>query len=628
MFFLKVSLSLLLFSTSIDLSRAQNGSSMPIAWHFNDTNLLGPDGPWTAIDIQVGWPAENMSVFPGRSQATLVISKAVCERQGSNCSNPGLGFYDKNPVKNLTANELNIQSDTIQGWDGNLTDPLGLSGSVTRTLERVTVSLEDGGIQYLDNLTFLVSDGLTANFAGGPQISLDVGVLSLASEQAYETNITTSWRGTTTLMYTPLAWLSTHGETDDHGETDAPISASWGLHVGSARYNVSGSLYFGGYDEARVLDAPGIFNSTAILLTNVSINSTIAAFQSTGNLLGPSNTPSSDYDTSVVPEPALPYLYLPPAVCASLAVHLPINFNSDLQLYTWDLGHPSLQTLLSSLSSLRFTFTNSSNTITTIIIPLALLNLTLTPPLVKTPTPYFPCRPYTPKLSGGAAIGSGEYYLGRAFLQGAFIGQNWDTGSYFLAQAPGPSLPSSRVAIIGPNDTAISATTDARAWEDTWKDVLSKDGIGQANTSSSSSSSQNSSFPTSASAATTSSPRSGSSPRSDSGPRPGPSLSRKARLGIGIVCAIVGLAAVFTAGAWVRSMRSRRRNGQESGQQNPWAGWKKPEWSTDTHVVGGEMEGTGHVHEVETNNRVEIGGVESRHVAAQPWDLSHPWAVK
>lgn len=195
---------------------------------------------------------------------------------------------------------------------------------------------------------------MTVDFAGEIQTSLDTGILSLASKRTDEANIPTSFRGASVETYTPLAFLGAHGGID------VPISASWGLHVGSARHNIPGSLYFGGYDEARILETPGIFNSTAILLTNVSINSTIAAFQNSNNLLDPTDTPSSNFNVSVVPEPAVPYLYLPPAVCTSLAFHLPLNFNSDLQIYTWDLGHPSLPILLSSLST---TYCSPSTTV-------------------------------------------------------------------------------------------------------------------------------------------------------------------------------------------------------------------------------------------------------------------------
>ena len=43
-------------------------------------------------------------------------------------------------------------------------------------------------------------------------------------------------------------------------------------------------------------------------------------------------------------------------------------------------------------------------------------------------------------LTPRRATAGGEYTLGRAFLQAAFVGVNWepDVGLWFLAQAPGP----------------------------------------------------------------------------------------------------------------------------------------------------------------------------------------------
>lgn len=53
---------------------------------------------------------------------------------------------------------------------------------------------------------------------------------------------------------------------------------------------------------------------------------------------------------------------------------------------------------------------------------------------------------------------------------------------------------------------------------------------------------------------------------------------------------------------------------QEFGQNNSGEDWKKPELDVDTPVLVGEMKGTDHVHELSTDNRFEIEGVESRHI--------------
>ncbi len=123
---------------------------------------------------------------------------------------------------------------------------------------------------------------------------------------------------------------------------------------------------------------------------------------------------------------------------------------------------------------------------------------------------------------------------------------------------------------------------------------MSKDGIGQAN----SSSSQNSSPHTSASTAT------------NSGPGSGSSLSRKAEAGIDVACAIFGLAVISIAVAWVQRRRSQRRNGQRFGQKDSGEAWKKPELGAYTPVLIGEMEGSGHLHKL----RFEIEGVECRQI--------------
>jgi len=88
-----------------------------------------------------------------------------------------------------------------------------------------------------------------------------------------------------------------------------------------------------------------------------------------------------------------------------------------------------------------------------------LLNLTLTNPLVDNNTQYFPCYPTET-----------DFGLGRAFLQAAFMAVNWGTkgtGSWFLAQAPGPNYQSTpTTTVIDVDATTIAASSNN--WENTW----------------------------------------------------------------------------------------------------------------------------------------------------------------
>ena len=102
--------------------------------------------------------------------------------------------------------------------------------------------------------------------------------------------------------------------------------------------------------------------------------------------------------------------YLPPSTCQAIAAHLPVTYSPAFNLYLWNTSSPAYPQIVSSPHYLSFTFASGvDQTTRTINVPFAQLNLTLAWPLVSTPTPYFPCSPW----SGTAST---HYYLGRAFL--------------------------------------------------------------------------------------------------------------------------------------------------------------------------------------------------------------------
>jgi hypothetical protein len=160
-------------------------------------------------------------------------------------------------------------------------------------------------------------------------------------------------------------------------------------------------------------------------------------------------------------------MYLPKQTCDAIANHLPITYNKDFNLYFWNTQDSAYSKLLSSPHYLAFTFTASSSGNSTINVPLALLNLTLESPLVSTPTQYFPCSPWAQ-----ANVANAPYTLGRAFLQAAFLAQNWQTNSLFLAQAPGPNSMSESIKTILSTDSSLAPATNPGDWESTWSSTL------------------------------------------------------------------------------------------------------------------------------------------------------------
>lgn len=248
-------------------------------------------------------------------------------------------------------------------------------------------------------------------------------------------------------------------------------STSYGLQVGSVYPNVSGSLVLGGYDSARCLTEPLISDSQSVTLTGISLNVSSGgyAYENASsipiqNLLRANG--SAVEKLEVYPDPGVPYLYLPQDTCDAIAAHLPVTYNADFNLYLWNTSSSSYTDIISSPHYLEFMFSGGSSgpSSTTINIPFALLNLTLGTPLVSSDTQYFPCSPWTPSSAG--------YYLGRSFLQGALLAQNWNTSTLFLAQAPGPGVTDTYIKTIAYTDTTISLAGSQPSWDSTWSSTL------------------------------------------------------------------------------------------------------------------------------------------------------------
>lgn len=324
-------------------------------------------------------------------------------------------------------------------------------------------------------------------------------------------------------------------------------SVSYGLHLGSTMHNVSGKFFLGGYDSSRCIDTPiAATDDDSFYLSDISLgvstgssaflNHTDSASEITGLLQ--TNTSGSTLPLSTSPDPGLPYLYLPAATCDAIAAHLPVTYSADLNLYLWDTSSTAYSSIVSSPHYLALTFaTSSANTTAagTIALPLALLNLTLSTPLASAATPYFPCSAWDP-----TAPSSPDVILGRAFLQGAFLAQNWHTNTTWLAQAPGPGSADESVKTIGTGDGEQLATGgDGSAWNATWTSVLQALD-GDVRTS-----------PTV------------DTDGGDSGSGSGSGLSTGAKAGVGVGVAVGGVAVLAVVGWWVL----RRRGGQAGKKQ-------------------------------------------------------------
>jgi hypothetical protein len=247
-------------------------------------------------------------------------------------------------------------------------------------------------------------------------------------------------------------------------------SYSYGLHIGSAALGYPGSLVFGGYNRGRVLGPLTTFSDPEkVSLLDIGIGvedgSSPFAFVAKSGLLLSNDSQRRPLDIN--PDPLAPYLALPDKTCDAIAALLPVNFDKKLEYYLWDTNDLSYSKIVSSAAYLSFSFPAAVGEPSPVVVkvPFKLLNLTLEPPITNTATSYFPCRPYNPS-SGKSHV------LGRAFLQSAFLGRNWNTKKSWLGQAPGPGVSNAGLGDenvnIADDATSIKTITKLGAFNQSW----------------------------------------------------------------------------------------------------------------------------------------------------------------
>ncbi|KAG0653027.1 hypothetical protein D0Z07_0353 [Hyphodiscus hymeniophilus] len=502
------------------------------------TKSFGPDGPWQAVRVSIGSPGQTIALYPGGSFRSHLLTSKIC----SNATlSPGVCFASSGGI--YTPSNSSTSFDTIIRFPAT-TDythgGLEVQGSAAiGALDQISIGFSTKSQRevIVPNVTLAIHDDVNLVYPGGSTPVLELGTLGLGFlgtvNQSFQQTNAPNINGSLIPGY-----LQAQGITN---------SNSFGLHIGSVEPRISASLYFGGYDQGRIVGAvttqqgaiAGIEGQDAgavglIDLLDIELNVVEGAspWNSTNvaSLLGSGNS-SIGPALSVVMLPEAPYLDLPQSTCDAIASWLPVTYQSSLGLYTWNVKDPQYERIVSSPSVLTFVFRkdqiNTANV--TINVPFMLLNLTLEAPLTSTPTPYFPCN----------AQSYGRYSLGRAFLQAAFIGTNWNAndnqGVWWLAQAPGPNIGSqSNVQDIQDQDVNISSS--ANSWSTSWEDSWTPLSIVSGNATTSLPGSTNSTS-------------NGSNIRAIGG---GLSVGSKAGIGVGVA---IGALVALALGVWLFAYR-------------------------------------------------------------------------
>ncbi|THW49414.1 hypothetical protein D6D21_02443 [Aureobasidium pullulans] len=438
-------------------------ASVPRSLNFD--TAVGPDGPWNALIQAVSWPERNVTLLPSLTKTNLFVHSDACSDPRSACPQSETSLWTGLAGTWSWMNSTLFDAST---WDPSL-KPLNLSGQASYISDRITLKGPGDGNPYLDFTANAVDQDINVNYPSADAwYTLNTGFFSLYGEDKHVDYVSVNGSDVSLNTTLPLAYSQ-----------DAIPSSFYGLHLGSAssKTPVPGSLVLGGYDKSRCLTTPIVSDTDTFVLTDINIGVADGASPFPADMRLPVRNlldSGGSGKLKIYPNPGVPYLYLPSETCNTISEHLPVTFNKTLGLYLWNTSAPSFEDIMTSPSYLSFNFSTDSST-STVYIPFALLNLTLEWPLVDFPTQFFPCSPYEPS--------DGRYHLGRAFLQGAFMAQDWKSGKLMLAQAPGPDLADVSLVTISSNDTSVSPMVKAPSWNVTWASKLKALERGTASTS-------------------------------------------------------------------------------------------------------------------------------------------------
>lgn len=398
-------------------------ASIPVIW---STKFYGPDGPWQAVKIRVGggvrW--ENMTIdddfveldlLPGGDSNTNILTSEACAKHAVGTCGKG-GTW--NPI--FPAGVKSTSGDHYWKDDANQVNSLGLMA--------IPQAIVVGKFLY-PNSSLALMERITITDPNGNERGPELGTFALGGPKQVQEFDAEFYFSDSSI---PLTSFNFAGGAYNRNWTK---SYSYGLHIGSALHKYTGSLIFGGYDKGRLIGPYARFDK-AIELVDISIGVATGGSpwdfkEKTGILVN--NSSQLGTSISVLPDSRQTYLHLPLETCNSISRYIPIKFDQNLAYWVWNTEDPFYKTIVSSPAYLGFTFRSASSASEniTIKVPFSLLNLTLDVPITKMPTVYFPCQPYSPQAGQ-------PYILGRAFLQAAFIGRNWNRNVSWLAQAPGP----------------------------------------------------------------------------------------------------------------------------------------------------------------------------------------------
>ncbi|SMR50646.1 unnamed protein product [Zymoseptoria tritici ST99CH_1E4] len=390
----------------------------------------GNDGNWSTFTLRLGTIPQPVHVLPSTSGSTiLVVDPQGCESAFTKCDDLRGSTFNQNAsstfhriIQSEQQTAFNVSFDSEKSLEYTALGPVGVEDKVLLGNEGASRPLDPQVIHsYYDYFPFLGFFGLEQQNS------------SVFANETYRSI---------------LGSLS--------NSSNIP-SAYWAYTAGSHWTETWASLTFGGYDKARGDISKGLETdfSEGTQTFQVSIKG-ITLQRPSKNVTAAGSFPVTSFLDSVVPE-----IWLAEDTCDTFADVYGLEWNEEHEMYFMNES----QHVANLYTDPKVTFTIMSNSdaaakTVDIVLPYGAFDTVASYPLagIQNLTDrqrYFPLKRGSPK----------QQYLGRTFLQSAYMAADYDRQKFYLTQAsyPGSQASSNIVKINRPGSSSQGLSTGAIA---------------------------------------------------------------------------------------------------------------------------------------------------------------------
>lgn len=191
------------------------------------SKTYGPDGPWQAITVEIGTPAQSIDAYPGGFWESLVLAPGICDNAESQptCYAADAGLYS--PGNSSSSYETG-QTNGDSAFSGTQ----ALAGDGRFYLDAYTLpgDGDDTSSVTISNVsTFVVTQGYKT-LPNGTSYSAALGNIALGAGASIMS--LTGLNETQTVQGSMIPW--------ELFDDDSTSSASFGMHIGSAMLQLPG----------------------------------------------------------------------------------------------------------------------------------------------------------------------------------------------------------------------------------------------------------------------------------------------------------------------------------------------------------------------------------------------------